>query len=186
VHRASVLPVTLRSEVAVGLSDTAAATSGTIGWTDAIASELSVTFDLHIAVTPCWRHCTDTLLRWPSVHPVLKAWLLHAWHHLWNMVHRLHWCLWMDRRFNRCYTLSSVDLPLISRGAQTCTDDRASDLPTTIGCTDAHASVKPVPLFSAELVQCIAAISGFSLCFDISTADWTCHLDGGLDLASRR
>ena len=28
---ASVLPVTLRSEVAVGLSDTAAATSGTIG-----------------------------------------------------------------------------------------------------------------------------------------------------------
>ena len=104
--------------------------------------------------------------------------------------------LWMDRRFNRCCTLSSIDLPLIYRGAQTCTDDRASDLPTTIGCTDAHASVKPVPLFSAELVQCIAAInwilqiysghSGFPLCFDISSAKWTCHLDGGLDLASRR
>ena len=31
MHRASVLPVTLRFEVAVGLSDTAAATSGTIG-----------------------------------------------------------------------------------------------------------------------------------------------------------
>src|SRR6185503_2641500 len=101
----------------------------------------------------------------------------------------------MDRRLNWCYTLSSVDLPLISRCSQTCTDDRASDLPTTIRCTDAHASVKPVPLFSAELVQCIAAInwilriysiSGFPLCFDISTADWTCHLDGGLDVASRR
>ena len=30
-HRASVLPVTLRSELAVGFSDTAGATSGTIG-----------------------------------------------------------------------------------------------------------------------------------------------------------
>ena len=52
MHRASVLPVTMRFEIAVGLSDTATATSGTIRLTDAIASELPVTFDLHIAVTP--------------------------------------------------------------------------------------------------------------------------------------
>ena len=50
MHGASVRLVTLRSEVAVGLS---AATSGTIGLTDATASELPVTLDLHIAVTPC-------------------------------------------------------------------------------------------------------------------------------------
>ena len=30
-------------------------------------------------------------------------------------------------------------LHLISRGAQSCTNARASDLPTTIGCTDAMA-----------------------------------------------
>ena len=73
MHRASVLLVTLRSEVAVGLS---AATSGTIGLTDATASELPVTLDLHIAIALCWRHCTDALFRWPSVLPVLKAGLL--------------------------------------------------------------------------------------------------------------
>ena len=31
MHRASVLPVTLRAEVAVGFSDTVAATPGTVG-----------------------------------------------------------------------------------------------------------------------------------------------------------
>ena len=29
-------------------------------------------------------------------------------------------------------------------------------------------------------------ISGFTLYFDTSTTDWTCHLDGGLDMAFRR
>ena len=93
----------------------------------------------------------------------------------------------MDRRFNRCCTLSSVDLPLIYRGAQT--DDKASDLSTTIGCTDAYASVKPVPLFSAELVQCIATIN-FHYAFTslwwiglgVSTIDWTLRLDDELDM----
>ena len=32
----------------------------------------------------------------------------------------------------------------MARGAQICAKVRASDLPTTIGCTDAHASVLPV------------------------------------------
>ena len=50
---ASVLPVTLHSEIAVGLSDIAAATSGTIGFTDAMASELPVTLDLYIVVALC-------------------------------------------------------------------------------------------------------------------------------------
>ena len=43
-------------------------------------------------------------------------------------------------------------LHLISRGAQTCDKDRASDLPTTIGCTDAKASVLPVLLNSSNSV----------------------------------
>ena len=50
---ASVLPVTHKLKLAVGFSDAAAATSGTIGSTDVRASELPVTLVLHIAVTPC-------------------------------------------------------------------------------------------------------------------------------------
>ena len=37
----------------------------------------------------------------------------------------------------------------------------ASDLPTTIGCTDAWASVKPVLLISVELVQFSVSLSSF-------------------------
>ena len=40
----------------------------------------------------------------PPVQPVLKAWLLRAWHRLWNIVHWMHRCLSWSRRFNRCFT----------------------------------------------------------------------------------
>ena len=60
MHRASVLPVTLRSEVAVGNSDTSAAelaTTGsaaelaTTGLTDDLVSVQPVPLDLHVAIT---------------------------------------------------------------------------------------------------------------------------------------
>ena len=78
IHRASVLPVTLRSEVDVGNSDTSAAELATTGLIDDLVSVQPVPLDLHIAValadviapTPC----SDT----PPVQPVLKAWLPRA------------------------------------------------------------------------------------------------------------
>ena len=78
MHRASVLPVTLRSEVAVGSSDTSAAELSTTGLTDDLVSVQPVPLDLHVAIaladviapTPC----SDA----PPVQPVLKAWLLCA------------------------------------------------------------------------------------------------------------
>ena len=78
MHRASVLPVTLRSEAAAGNSDTSAAELATTGLTDDLVSVQPVPLDLHVAValadviapTPC----SDA----PPVQPVLKAWLLHA------------------------------------------------------------------------------------------------------------
>ena len=42
---------------------------------------------------------------------------------------------------------------------------RASDLPTTIGCTDAWASVKQVLLISVELVQFSVSLSSFFVFF---------------------
>ena len=75
------------------------------------------------------------------------------------------------------------------------TDAVVSVLPTTIGCSDGEASVKPVQQKLYLLVQFVAAIIwileiysiyGFPLYFVISTTDWICHLDGGLDMASRR
>ena len=61
MHRASILPVTLRSEVAVGSSDTSAAVLATTGSTDDLVSVQPVPLDLHVAValadviapTPC-------------------------------------------------------------------------------------------------------------------------------------
>ena len=78
MHRALVLPVTLRSEVAVGNSDTSAAELATTGLTDDLVSVQPVPLDFHVAValtdviapTPC----SDA----PPVQPVLKAWLLYA------------------------------------------------------------------------------------------------------------
>ena len=78
MHRASVLPVTLRSEVAIGSSDTSAAELATTGLTDDLVSVQPVPLDFHVAVvladviapTPC----SDA----QPVQPVLKAWLLHA------------------------------------------------------------------------------------------------------------
>ena len=54
----------------------------------------------------CWCHCSDA----PPVQPVLKAWLLRNLHHLWNTVHWLHRCPFLDCRFNRCFTWSLHDL----------------------------------------------------------------------------
>ena len=78
MHRASVLPVTLRSEVAVGSSDTSAAELATTGLTDDLVSVQPVPLDHQVAValanviapTPC----SDA----PPVQPVLKTSLLLA------------------------------------------------------------------------------------------------------------
>ena len=53
MHKASVLPVTLRSEVTVGLSDTLQQLQGPSDEPMLGHSELPVTLVLHIAVTPC-------------------------------------------------------------------------------------------------------------------------------------
>ena len=42
--------------------------------------------------------CSDA----PPVQPVLKTWLLRAWHRLWTIVRWLHRCLFLPHRFNRC------------------------------------------------------------------------------------
>ena len=78
MHRASVLPVTLRSEVAVGSSDTSAAELAPTGLTDVLVSVQPVPLDLHVVIaladviapTPC----SDA----PSVQQVLKTSLLLA------------------------------------------------------------------------------------------------------------
>ena len=78
MHRAPVLPVTLRSKVAIGNSDTSAVELATTGLTDDLVSVQPVPLDHQVAValadviapTPC----SDA----PPVQPVLKAWLLHA------------------------------------------------------------------------------------------------------------
>ena len=78
MHRASVLLVTMRSEVAVGSSDTSAAELATNGLIDDLVSVQPVPLDLHVAVTLADviapTPCSDA----PPVQPVLKAWLLHA------------------------------------------------------------------------------------------------------------
>ena len=50
MHRASVLPVTLCSEVAVGNSDTSAVELATTGLTDDLVSVQPVPLDLHVVV----------------------------------------------------------------------------------------------------------------------------------------
>ena len=50
MHRAPVLPVTLRSEVAVGNSDTSVAELATTGLTDDLVSVQLMPLDLHVAV----------------------------------------------------------------------------------------------------------------------------------------
>ena len=78
MHSASIFPVTLRSELAVGFSDTSAAELATTGLTDDLVSVQPVSLDLHVAValadviTPVL--CSDE----PPVQLVLKAWLLRA------------------------------------------------------------------------------------------------------------
>ena len=59
----------------------------------------------------------------------------------------------------------------------------ASVLLTTIGCSDGGASVKPVQQKLHLLVQFVATIIWIlEIYFGTSTTDWTCHLDGGLDM----
>ena len=78
MHRASVLPVTLHSELAVGFSDTSAAELATTGLTDELVSVQPVPLDLHVVVALAEviapMPCSDT----PPVQPVLKAWLPRA------------------------------------------------------------------------------------------------------------
>jgi len=139
----------------------------------------------------CWRHCTDGMHRWSSVQPVLKAWMLHSWHRLWTIVRWMHRCLSLTRRLNRCLRAVLTWFHLAPKLAPML----ASVYPVTIGWTDDWASVKSVQLTLHPFVQFVAAIiwileiyfiSGLLLCFSISTADCTCHLDGGLYLASQR
>ena len=63
-----------------------------------------MTLDPHIAVAHCWRYYTDACSDGASIHPVLKAWLLCAWHRLWNIVHWMHQCFSWRRQFIRCFT----------------------------------------------------------------------------------
>ena len=78
MHRALVLPVTLRSEVAVGSSDTYVAELSTTGLTDDLVSVQPVPLDLHVAVA-----LADVITPTPCsnaspVQPMLKAWLFCA------------------------------------------------------------------------------------------------------------
>jgi len=101
------------------------------------------------AITPVL--CSDG----PPVQPVLKTWLLHAWHRLWNIVHPIHRCQAWRRRFNRWLSYLDLVFAWSPFGAQICSDARASELPTTIGCTDA-----------AELIQFSVSLSSFFVyCF---------------------
>ena len=78
MHRAPVLPVTLRSEVAVGSSDTSAAELATTDLTDDLVSVQLVPLDLHVAVALADIIAPTRCFDAPPVQPVLKAWLLHA------------------------------------------------------------------------------------------------------------
>ena len=78
MHRALVLPVTLRSEIAVGISDTSAAKLATTGLTDALVSVQPVPLDLHVAVALADVIAPTPYSDTPPVQPVLKVWLLRA------------------------------------------------------------------------------------------------------------
>ena len=73
MHRASVLPVTLRSVVAVGISDTSAAELAPTGFTDALVSVQPVLLDLHIAIALTDVIAPTLYTDTPSVQPVLKS-----------------------------------------------------------------------------------------------------------------
>ena len=140
MHRASVQPVTLRSEVAVGSFDTSAAELATTGLTDDLVSVQPVPLDLHVVVA-----LADVLLRRTTgstgAEGLAAARLTTSLEHSTLIAPML-------------YLTPSVQpvlhlfLHLISRGAQSCTkaghrrcsilhQSRASDLPITFGCTDA-------------------------------------------------
>ena len=75
---ASVLPVTHKLKLAVGLSDASAAELATTGLTDDIVSVQPMPLDLHVAVALAdviaLTSCSDA----PPVQPVLKTSLLLA------------------------------------------------------------------------------------------------------------
>jgi len=75
--------------------------------------------------------CSDA----SPVQLVLKTWLPRAWHRLWIIVHPMHRCLSWRHRFIRCFTCCFTWSPMAHRLVL---HSRASDLPTTIGCTDAR------------------------------------------------
>ena len=74
MHGASVLPATLRFEVAVGNSDTSAAELAVTGLIDYLVSVQSVPLDLHVAVAHADVIAPTHYSEAPPVQPVLKAW----------------------------------------------------------------------------------------------------------------
>ena len=75
--------------------------------------------------------CTDA----SPVQPVLKTWLLRDLHRLWNTVRPMHRCLSWHHRFIRCFTCCFT---WCLEAHRLVPPNRASDLPTTVGCTDAR------------------------------------------------
>ena len=73
MRRASVLPVTLRSEVAVGNSDTSAAELATTDLTDDLVSVQPVPLDLRVAIVLADVIAPTTCSDTQPVQPVLKA-----------------------------------------------------------------------------------------------------------------
>ena len=135
----------------------------------------------------CWRHCTDALLRWPSVQLVMKTWLLYTWHRLWTIVWSLHRCLFMPRRFNRCYWVFLTWLS-IARPISPMLKRRFIRDP----------SVRPMPLrrfnrcnyFCCTCPTCCGDLFNtskiFSLDFYYATVDWAWRLNGDLDMVPWR
>ena len=78
MHRAPVLPVTLRSEVVVDNSDTSAVELATTGLTDDLVSVQPVPLDLHVAVALADVIAPTPSSDTPPVQPMLKAWLPRA------------------------------------------------------------------------------------------------------------
>ena len=153
-------------------------------------------------------HCTDA----PSVQPVLKTLLLRPWHALWAIVRCMHRRPLLYRRFNRCWRIFCSPPKMLSgQCSDKCTDTLFLHvvqpesrsfftwfrLHSHIGPMTGHRCIRwPSDAPTARL-RCIrwpsdARMAGrrfnqcSRLCFGISTADWTYHLDDGLDMASRR
>ena len=140
--------------------------------------------------------CSDA----PSVQPVLKTWLLRAWHRLWTIVRWMHRCLWVTRRFNRCYW---VFLTWLSKHVQLhrCLGRRFFRQPSDVSmvghrlnrcyrnCIDSSnsswrlfGSLKYI--LSLDFHYILASLRLIGLV--ILMVDWTWRLDDRLDIVSWR